>query len=41
MNINNIFSAFNEDFEDEETEMLIDFIENYQIKIPSINNKIM
>jgi hypothetical protein len=25
MNINNIFRAFNDDFEDEETEMLIDF----------------
>jgi hypothetical protein len=28
MNINNIFRAFNEDFEDEETEMLIDFSEH-------------
>jgi hypothetical protein len=28
MNINNIFRAFNDDFEDEETEMLIDFSEH-------------
>jgi hypothetical protein len=28
MNINNIFRAFDEDFEDEETEMLIDFSEH-------------